>query len=56
MPKKDPSLKLDRRKFIAGAAVAGASSAVQPAKAATATPEAQRRQRLPKMCARVLDP
>jgi thiamine pyrophosphate-dependent acetolactate synthase large subunit-like protein len=43
MPKEDPSLKLDRRKFIAGAAVAGASSAVQPAKAAIATPEAQRR-------------
>ena len=43
MPKKDPSLKLDRRKFIAGAAVVGASSAVQPAKAATATPEARRR-------------
>ncbi len=43
MPKKDPSLKLDRRKFLAGAAVAGASSAVQPAKAATAIPEAQRR-------------
>jgi len=44
MPKKDPSLKLDRRKFLASAAaVAGASSAVQPVKAATATPEVQQR-------------
>jgi thiamine pyrophosphate-dependent acetolactate synthase large subunit-like protein len=46
MRKKNPSLKLDRRKFLASAAaVAGASSAVQPVKAATATPEVQ--QRLP---------
>jgi acetolactate synthase I/II/III large subunit len=45
MAKKDPSLKLDRRKFLVSTAVAGASSAVQPVKAATATPEAQ--QRLP---------
>ena len=45
MAKKDPSLKLDRRKFLVSTALAGASSAVQPVKAATATPEAQ--QRLP---------
>ena len=45
MPKKEPGLKLDRRKFLVSTAVAGASSAVQPVKAATATSEAQ--QRLP---------
>jgi acetolactate synthase I/II/III large subunit len=46
MRKKNPSLKLDRRKFLAStAAVAGASSAVQSVKAATAIPEVQ--QRLP---------
>jgi len=44
MPKKDPSMKLDRRKFLAGAAVAGASGAVSSAKAATSTgPEPERR-------------
>jgi thiamine pyrophosphate-dependent acetolactate synthase large subunit-like protein len=37
MPKKNSSLKLDRRKFLAAAAVAGASGAVNPANAATAT-------------------
>jgi thiamine pyrophosphate-dependent acetolactate synthase large subunit-like protein len=50
MPKKDSSTKsspkLDRRKFLAGAAVAGASGAVKPAMAATeAQPQAE--QRLP---------
>src|SRR6202023_2865310 len=44
MPKKDASLKLNRRKFLTAAAVAGASGAVNPAKAATA---AEPRQRLP---------
>jgi acetolactate synthase I/II/III large subunit len=48
MPKKDSSAKnspkLDRRKFLAAAAVAGASSAVKPAIAATeAEPQAQQR-------------
>jgi len=48
MPKKDSSAKnspkLDRRKFLAGAAVAGASGAVKPAMAATeAQPQAQQR-------------
>ena len=47
MPKKDSSAKngpkLDRRKFLAAAAVAGASSAVKPAIAATeAQPQKQR--------------
>jgi acetolactate synthase I/II/III large subunit len=37
MPKKDSSPKLDRRKFLAAAAVAGASGAVRPAQAATIT-------------------
>ena len=37
MPKKDASPKLDRRKFLAAAAVAGATGAVSPAKAATST-------------------
>jgi thiamine pyrophosphate-dependent acetolactate synthase large subunit-like protein len=46
MPKKDSSLKLNRRKFLAAAAVAGATGAVNPAKSATApAPDAQ--QRLP---------
>jgi acetolactate synthase-1/2/3 large subunit len=44
MPKKDASLKLNRRKFLTAAAVAGASGAVNPAKAATA---AEPQQRLP---------
>ena len=43
MPKKDSSPKLDRRKFLAAAAVAGASGAVGPANAAvpagSATPQ-----------------
>jgi thiamine pyrophosphate-dependent acetolactate synthase large subunit-like protein len=44
MPKKDPSIKLDRRKFLAAAAVAGATGAVKPAMAATAAaPQAQLR-------------
>jgi hypothetical protein len=48
MPKKASgaknSPKLDRRKFLTAAAVAGASSAVKPAKAATeAQPETQQR-------------
>jgi len=44
MPKKDASLKLNRRKFLTAAAVAGASGAVNPAKAATAiVPDAQQR-------------
>jgi thiamine pyrophosphate-dependent acetolactate synthase large subunit-like protein len=38
MPKKDDRMKLDRRKFLAAAAVAGATGAVSPAKSATATP------------------
>src|SRR5580692_805394 len=42
MPKKDASL--NRRKFLTAAAVAGASGAVNPAKAATA---AEPQQRLP---------
>ncbi len=37
MPKKNPSPKLDRRKFLAAAAVAGATGAVSPVQAATAT-------------------
>ncbi|HTP93324.1 MAG TPA: thiamine pyrophosphate-dependent enzyme [Xanthobacteraceae bacterium] len=45
MSKKDSSLKLNRRKFITAAAVAGASGAVNPAKAATTTTETP--QRLP---------
>jgi thiamine pyrophosphate-dependent acetolactate synthase large subunit-like protein len=46
MSKKDSSLKLDRRKFLAAAAVAGATGAVNPATATTpAAPETQ--QRLP---------
>ena len=36
MPKKDASVKLNRRKFLTAAAVAGASGAVNPAKAASA--------------------
>jgi thiamine pyrophosphate-dependent acetolactate synthase large subunit-like protein len=44
MPKKDSSLKLNRRKFLTAAAVAGATGAVNPAKSAIA-PDAQ--QRLP---------
>ena len=44
MPKKNSSLKLDRRQFLAAAAVAGATGVVNPAKAATATvPDAQQR-------------
>src|SRR5580700_11408883 len=48
MPKKDSSAKnspkLDRRRFLAAAAVAGASGAVKPAMAATeAQPQAQQR-------------
>jgi acetolactate synthase I/II/III large subunit len=35
MPKKDSSPKLDRRRFLAAAAVAGAASTVKPAVAAT---------------------
>ncbi len=42
MPKKDAGLKLDRRKFLTAAAVAGASGAVNPAKAATAADPQQR--------------
>ena len=42
--KKDASPKLNRRKFLTAAAVAGASGAVSPAKAATA---AEPQQRLP---------
>src|SRR6202035_3660624 len=42
MPKKDASLKLNRRKFLTAAAVAGASGAVTPAKAATAAEPQQR--------------
>jgi acetolactate synthase I/II/III large subunit len=37
MPKKDPTPQLDRRKFLAAAAVAGAGTAVKPAVAATDT-------------------
>src|SRR5579862_6088497 len=37
MPKKDAGPRLDRRKFLTAAAVAGATGAVSPAKAATAT-------------------
>ena len=44
MPKKDASLKLNRRRFLTAAAVAGASGAVSPATAATA---AEPQQRLP---------
>src|ERR1700729_443752 len=44
MPKKDASLKLNRRKFLTAAAVAGASGAVSPAKAA---PAVEPQQRLP---------
>ena len=44
MPKKDAGLKLNRRRFLAAAAVAGAGAggAVNPAKAATATEPQQR--------------
>ena len=44
MPKKDASPKLNRRKFLTAAAVAGvgASGAVSPAKAATAAEPQQR--------------
>ena len=42
MPKKDAGLKLNRRRFLAAAAVAGAGGAVNPAKAATATEPQQR--------------
>src|ERR1700687_3875416 len=42
MPKKDASLKLNRRRFLTAAAVAGASGAVSPAKAATAAEPPQR--------------
>jgi acetolactate synthase I/II/III large subunit len=46
MPKKETSPKLNRRKFLAAAAVAGATGAVSPTTAATpARPETQ--QRLP---------
>src|SRR6202163_3142008 len=44
MPKKDASLKLNRRRFLTAAAVAGASGAVNPA---TAAPAAEPQQRLP---------
>src|SRR5580658_5414438 len=44
MPKKDASPKLNRRRFLTAAAVAGASGAVNPAKAATA---AEPQQKLP---------
>ena len=44
MPKKDASPKLNRRRFLTAAAVAGASGAVNPGKAATA---AEPQQRLP---------
>jgi acetolactate synthase-1/2/3 large subunit len=44
MPKKDSSPKLDRRKFLTAAAVAGASGAVTQANATTTIePEAPRR-------------
>jgi acetolactate synthase-1/2/3 large subunit len=44
MPKKTDRLKLDRRKFLTAAAVAGATGAVSSAKAATAaTPDAPAR-------------
>jgi thiamine pyrophosphate-dependent acetolactate synthase large subunit-like protein len=46
MPKKDASPNLNRRKFLAAAAVAGAGSAVRPADAAT-TAAPQPEQRLP---------
>src|ERR1700688_1215332 len=42
MPKKDASLKLNRRKFLTAAAVAGASGAVNSAKAATTADPQQR--------------
>ena len=42
MLKKNSSMKFNRRKFLAAAAVAGATGVVNPARAATA-PEAQRR-------------
>ncbi len=45
MPKKDSNLKLNRRNFLTAAAVAGATGAVNPAKAAT--PMALEPQRLP---------
>jgi acetolactate synthase-1/2/3 large subunit len=38
MPKKTDRLRLDRRKFLTAAAVAGATGAVSPANSATATP------------------
>jgi thiamine pyrophosphate-dependent acetolactate synthase large subunit-like protein len=43
MPKKDSRPKLDRRKFLTAAAVAGAAGAVKPAVAATAAPDAATR-------------
>ncbi len=44
MPNTDSSVKLNRRKFLAAAAVAGAAGAVDPARAATTgTSEAQAR-------------
>ena len=44
MPKKDSRLSLNRRKFLAAAAVTGAAGAVNPASAATTTaPETPRR-------------
>jgi acetolactate synthase I/II/III large subunit len=46
MPKKDSRLKLDRRKFLTAAAVAGASGAVTGAKAATSV-AAEPEKRLP---------
>ncbi len=46
MPKKDSSLKFNRRKFLSAAAAAGATCAVDPAKAAT-TDVRQAQQRLP---------
>jgi hypothetical protein len=42
MPKKDANLKLNRRRFLTAAAVAGASGAVNPAKAAIASEPQQR--------------
>jgi thiamine pyrophosphate-dependent acetolactate synthase large subunit-like protein len=44
MPKKDPSPKLNRRNFLAAAAVAGAGTAVRPADAAApVSPQPERR-------------
>src|SRR6202451_331934 len=42
MPKKDANLKLNRRRFLTAAAVAGASGAVNPAKAAATAEPPQR--------------